>query len=127
MRRFWISLAVLGGMLLATLCNTSYLRAYTQELTALLTQAEVCAADGDWDAAADKTEAALEAWKSRETYLHMVLPHQDTDEILLDFLEVLQLLYHRETGGEYAAANARLTTRIGLLYEMEQFNLKNLL
>jgi hypothetical protein len=127
MRRFWISLAVLWGLLGATLCNTCYLRAYTHQLTALLTQAQTCAAGGDWDAAADRTEAALETWKSRETYLHMVLPHKDTDEILLDFHQVLQLLYHREDGGEYAATNTRLITRIGLLYEMEQFNLKNLL
>jgi hypothetical protein len=127
MRRLWLSLAVLGGMLCATLYNSAYLHAYTQELTGLLDQAQACTADGDWDAAADKTQAALDRWMSRETYLHMVLPHQDTDQILLDFQEVLQLLDHQENGGEYAAANARLTTRIGLLYEMEQLNLKNLL
>ena len=127
MRRFWISLAVLAGLFCTTLYNTHYLGNYTQELTALLTQAEACAADGDWDAAADKTEAALNLWNSRATYLHMVMHHQDTDDILLDFQEVRQLIDHQEDGGEYAAANARLIARIGLLYEMEQLNLKNLL
>lgn len=127
MRRFTISLAVLAGLFCATLYNTHCLHSFTRELTALLTQAEACAADGDWDAAADKTEAALDRWHSRETYLHMVMHHQDTDEILLDFQEVRQLIDHREDGGEYAAASARLIARIGLLYEMEQLNLKNLL
>ena len=127
MRRLWISLAVLTGLLCLTLFNTYSLRNYTQELTALLTQAEACAADGDWDAAADKTEAALDRWRERETYLHMVMHHQDTDDILLDFQEVRQLIDHQEAGGEYSAANARLIARIGLLYEMEQLNLKNLL
>lgn len=127
MRRFWISLAVLGALLCATLYNTHYLGGYTQELIALLTQAETCASDGDWDAAADKTEAAFDRWQERETYLHMVMNHQDTDDILLDFQEVLQLIDHQEDGGEYSAANARLIARIGLLHEMEQLNLKNLL
>lgn len=127
MRRFWSSLAVLVALLCATLYNTHYLGNYTQELITLLTQAEACAADGDWDAAADKTEAALDLWNSRETYLHMVMNHQDTDDVLLDFQEVRQLIDHQEDGGEYSAANARLIARIGLLYEMEQLNLKNLL
>ena len=127
MRRFTISLAVLIGLFCMTLYNSHYLGRYTQELTDLLVQAETCAAEGDWDAAADKTEAALDRWNSRETYLHMVMHHQDTDDILLDFQEVRQLIDHREDGGEYAAANARLIARIGLLYEMEQLNLKNLL
>ncbi len=127
MRRLWISLAMLAVLLGLTLLNTYSLRNYTQELTALRAQAEACAADGDWDAAADKTEAALDRWRERETYLHMVMHHQDTDAILLDFQEVLQFIHHREDGGEYAAANARLITRLSLLYEMEQLNLKNLL
>ena len=127
MRRLWISLAVLAGLFCATLYNTYCLHSFTQELTVLLTQAEACAADGDWDAACDKTEAALDRWNSPETYLHMIMHHQDTDEILLDFQEVRQLIDHQEDGGEYAAANARLIARIGLLYEMEQLNLKNLL
>lgn len=127
MRRFWISLSILAVLLCAALYNTHYLHNYTQELTTLLTQAEACVVEGDWDAASDKTEAALDRWKSRENYLHMVLRHADTDAILLDFQEVRQFIDHQEDGGEYSAANARLITRIGLLYEMEQFNLKNLL
>lgn len=127
MRRLWISASLLIVLFCATLYNSHYLHNYTQELTTLLIQAEACVVDGDWDAASDKTEAALDRWKSRENYLHTVLRHADTDAILLDFQEVRQFIDHREAGGEYSAANARLITRIGLLYEMEQFNLKNLL
>ncbi len=127
MRRLWISLAVLGALLCATLWKTHYQNGYTRELTALLTQAEACAAGGDWDAAADKTEAAFDRWQEREIYLHMIMNHQDTDDILLDFQEVRQLIDHQEDGGEYSAANARLIARIQLLHETEQLNLKNLL
>ncbi len=127
MRRLFISLALLASLFCLTMYNSRYLDSYTKELTTLLKQAELCAADGDWDAAADKTEAALDKWKKHETYLHMVQQHRDTDAILLSFKEVQQLIVHQEDGGEYSAANARLITQIGLLYEMEQLNLKNLL
>lgn len=127
MRRFWLSLAVLAALFSGTLYNAHYLKGCTAELTALLDAAEAHAAAGDWDGAAELTEAAYDRWLDRETYLHMVMQHRDTDEVLLDFQEVRQLLAHREDGGEYAAANARLTARIALLYEMEQLTLKNLL
>ena len=127
MRRLWISLAALSALFCLTLCNSYYLKNYTQGLSQLLTEAEICVTLDDWDAAADKTAAALDRWKSRETCLHMILQHRDTDEVLLSFQEVRQLIAHQEHGGEYSAANARLITQIGLLSEMEELNLKNIL
>ena len=126
MHRLWISVAVLIALFCAALYNTHYLGCYTEELTALLTEAESSANRGDWKAAAEKTDAALDRWQNRGGYLHVILQHRDTDEILLNFREVRQLIDHREDGGEYAAANAKLITRIGLLYEMEQLSWKNL-
>ena len=127
MRRLTLSLLVLAGLVGLTLYNSHYLNDYTQELTTLLKQAEAAAADGDWDAAADKTEAALDRWHCKESYLHTVLQHRDTDNVLLAFHEVRQLIAHQEDGGEYSAANAKLIAQIELLYEMEQLNWKNLL
>ena len=127
MYRLIVSLFALFFLFGITVYNSYYLNSYTQELTELLTEAEACAEDGDWDAAADKTEAALDRWRSREAYLHTVLQHRDTDDVLLSFQEVRQLIVHQEDGGEYSAANARLITQIGLLSEMEALNLKNIL
>ena len=127
MRRLTLSLLVLAGLVGLTLYNSHYLNVYTNELTTLLKQAEAAAAGGDWDAAADKTEAALDRWRCKESYLHIILQHGDTDDVLLSFQEVRQLIAHQEDGGEYSAANAKLITQIELLYEMEQLNLKNLL
>ena len=127
MRRLTLSLLVLAGLVGLTLYNSHYLNVYTNELTTLLKHAEAAAAGGDWDAAADKTEAALDRWRCKESYLHIILQHGDTDDVLLSFQEVRQLIAHQEDGGEYSAANAKLITQIELLYEMEQLNLKNLL
>lgn len=127
MRRGLTAAGILLLLFALTLCNSWYLSRYTGQLTCLLTEAGICAAEGDWDAACDKTEGALDLWHRKETYLHMVLQHRDTDEVLLAFQEVRELIAHREDGGEYAAANARLITRIGLLSEMEQLNWKNVM
>lgn len=70
-------------------------------------------------------EDARNRWLSHETYLHVTLRHGDTDQIQLDFEEVLRLLQTRETG-EYAAASSQLMGRLSLLSEAEQLTLENL-
>ena len=81
---------------------------------------------GDWEEAHVLTEQALTQWQSRDSYLHILLRHSDTDQIYTGFQEVLEFLTCQEAG-EYSAANARLMTQISLLYEAEQFTLKNVL
>ena len=81
---------------------------------------------GDWEEARVLTEQALSQWQSRDSYLHILLRHSDTDQIYTGFQEVLEFLTCQEAG-EYSAANARLMTQISLLYEAEQFTLKNVL
>ena len=93
---------------------------------ALLEQAEARAETGDWEEARVLTEQALTQWQSRDSYLHILLRHSDTDQIYTGFQEVLEFLTCQEAG-EYSAANARLMTQISLLYEAEQFTLKNVL
>lgn len=127
MRRLWISCAVLAALFCVTLFNSHYLKGCTDEWISLLTEADTLAQEGDWTAAAQRTQAAYDLWERREAYLHMVLQHQDVDDILLNFHQVLQLLEHQEAGGEYFAANARLIVSIGLIYETEQLSLKNLI
>ena len=97
-----------------------------EEFQTLLEQAEARAETGDWEEARVLTEQALTQWQSRDSYLHILLRHSDTDQIYTGFQEVLEFLTCQEAG-EYSAANARLMTQISLLYEAEQFTLKNVL
>ena len=126
MRRLWIAFAILAAVFAATWSNTLYLKALTEELTDLLTQAEVFGEAGDWDKALELTRQAESRWQEHALYLHTTLRHSDTDEIFLSFQEVAEFL-HCQEGGEYSAANAVLIGRLDLLYEQEEFNLKNLL
>ena len=116
MKRLWIAALLLAALFGATLCNNLYLRGFTGALNTLLEQAE----------ARVLTEQALTQWQSRDSYLHILLRHSDTDQIYTGFQEVLEFLTCQEAG-EYSAANARLMTQISLLYEAEQFTLKNVL
>ena len=120
MKRLWIAALLLAVLFGATLCNNLYLRGFTGALNALLEQAEARAETGDWE------EARVLTGQARDSYLHILLRHSDTDQIYTGFQEVLEFLTCQEAG-EYSAANARLMTQISLLYEAEQFTLKNVL
>ncbi|MEQ2455255.1 DUF4363 family protein [Flavonifractor hominis] len=124
MKRLWVAVLLLGAVFGATLCNTAYLRGFTGELNSLLEQAQRLAEAEDWPRALELTEQALQTWKARDVYLHVLLRHSDTDQIYASFCEVEQYLTCRESG-EYSAANARLLTQISLLSEAEQLTLKN--
>lgn len=124
MKRLWIALALLAALLCGTLLHTWSLGGFTRTLTHSLEQAQNLARADRWEEARALTEDSLDTWRGRDVYLHVLLRHADTDQIYAGFQEVLALLESGEYG-EYAAANARLVTQIGLLSEAEQLTLKN--
>lgn len=125
MKRLWIALALLAAIFVGTLLHIHSLHGFTDTLTTLLEQAGEAAAQERWDTCLELTQQAKDHWAERDTYLHVLLRHADTDAIYAGFQETLALLESREYG-EYAAANARLTVQIGLLFEAEQLTLKNI-
>ena len=126
MKRVWIAVGLLLVILAGTLAHSFYISGFTEELIGLLEQAEEYAEAGDWAAASECSRKAHQLWDGKETYLHLLLRHQDTDEIYLSFCEVEEFL-ECEEGGEYSAANAKLIAGLELLTEAEQLTLKNIL
>ena len=126
MKRLWLAAVLLAAVFAVALWNSASLREFTGEISAILQEAGAEAADGSWDQAARLTGRAREIWEDQDVYLHITLRHADTDEIYACFQEVEALLSSREWG-EYAAANARLITRMELLWESEAPTLKNFL
>lgn len=125
MKRLWIASALLIAVFCATYANTLYLQRLTSGLTDLLTEAKAQGEAGNWEAAFTLAEEAEHQWQASATYLHTTLRHADIDEIFLAFRQVEEYA-HRQSAGEYSSASAVLMGRIDLLYEQEQFNLKNL-
>ena len=126
MKRFWPAAAVLAVLLTGTLLSGRHLDGFARSLTVLLEQAAVLAAEDRWREAEALTRQAYDTWQEHHTYLHTVMRHSDTDDILRQFRAVLQYLALEEMD-QYAAANADLICQIGLLAEMEQASVVNVL
>lgn len=126
MKKGWLAVGLLAGMVVLSLWHVSALRGLTEDLGEQLRRAEELAESGDWDRAEEITKAASEQWNGRAFYLHVTLDHKTADDIAVGFAETLEFLEWQETG-EYSAANARLMKQLKLLGEVERPNLENLL
>ena len=126
MKRLWIALCILILILGGTLGNSLFLSHITDGYGLRLSTAQELAVQGAWTNAAHLTQQVYEDWERRSFYFHVLLRHTDTDAVMLAFREVQEYLTLQETD-QYTAANARLIAQLGLLGEMEQLNLKNVL
>lgn len=126
MKRLYVALAILAAVFAATLCNAYFLNHLTSGITSCLDQAEERARDGDWRGAAELTEQANRLWESHTLYLHISLRHNDIDDVETNLHEVWEYL-RAEDSSSYAAANARLSATISMIYEAEQLSIKNIL
>lgn len=126
MKKGWLAVGLLAGMVALSLWHVSALGELTTDLEERLSRAEALAESGDWERAAEVTKEASEQWENRAFYLHVTLDHKTADDIAVGFAETLEFLEWQETG-EYSAANARLMKQLKLLGEVERPNLENLL
>ena len=125
MKRLWIALILLAAILAGTLLHARALRSFTGEVTGLLDLAQAAAGAGRWTDAAALTGRAEKLWSERETALHILLRHGDTDAIAINFRETRALL-EGEDYGTFAAATAQLTAQLELLSQAEELTVENL-
>jgi hypothetical protein len=126
MKRLYIALVILAVVFSATLYNAYFLNQLTSDITALLDRAESRAKAEDWQSAAKLTEQANDLWEDHTLYLHIFLRHSNIDDVETSLCEVWEYL-QAEDRSNYAAANARLIAVISMIYEAEQFSIKNIL
>lgn len=126
MKRLWIAAALLSILLAGTLVNAWYVQSLCDNLTERLDGAQQLARENQWEQASALTRQVYQDWQAHHFYLHCVLRHSDTDQILRSFRSVLQYLDIQELD-QYAAANADLLAQLELLAEMEQASVVNVL
>lgn len=126
MKRLWIAVGLLALLLGASLVNAWYAQALTGGMGERLRQAQDCARREDWTRAEELTRQVYADWQDHHLYLHCVMRHSDTDQILRSFHAVLEYLPLQEPD-QYNAANADLIAQLELLAEMEQVSLANVL
>ena len=126
MKRLWIAAALLAAAVVLSLGSSWYLRVYLTRVSDLLDHAQALALEADWAGAEHLTQEAFLRWEARDGFFYTVLRHADVDQVFTGFREVQEYLRCQELGA-YAAANARLSAQLDLLWEMEQITLQNLL
>ena len=126
MKALWIPCIILVTLFFLLYANSLYLHRLIEPLQEQLEEAGYCVERGDWSAAQEITAAVHSTWHSHAAYLHVTLRHGDIDSIYI-LLEEARAYLQTEKRGEYTAANAALIGQFGLLYEMEQLSLQNIL
>ncbi len=126
MKRLWIAVTIVMLMLAGSLVNAWYAQSLTDGMTEQLAQAQELVRQERWEQAADLTQEIYQRWQDHHFYLHSVLRHSDTDQILRGFRAVIQYLDIQEMD-QYSAANIDLIAQLELLSEMEQASLVNVL
>ena len=96
-----------------------------KRLAGQLEQAQELADRGDWEGAARLSRESFGLWQAHDAYLHVMMRHSDTDQILRGFRALDQYLALEESD-QYTAANAELICQLELLSEMEQPSLVNI-
>ena len=126
MKRLYIAAALLVFLMAVSLTNAWYAQRLTGGMREQLVQAQLSAEQGDWDRAESVTRQAYEDWQGHHFYLHTLMRHSDTDQVLRAFRTVLEYLQLQEPD-QYNAANADLMAQLELLAEMEQATVVNVL
>ena len=119
MKRLWSAAALLLVLLGGALWNAWYADRLSGRM------AEELADRGDWEGAARLSRESFGLWQAHDAYLHVMMRHSDTDQILRGFRALDQYLALEESD-QYTAANAELICQLELLSEMEQPSLVNI-
>ncbi len=126
MKRLWIAVGLAAVLLAGSLANAWYAQKLCDSLWQRLDRAQALVTEDRWEEAAAVTREVYEDWQGSHFYLHTVMRHSDTDQILRAFRTVLWYLELEELD-QYAAGNADLIAQIQLLAEMEQASVVNVL
>lgn len=119
-------LILLASILAFSLWNSKTMAADTARWQAQLRQADALAQSEDWEGAAAALSAGYQDWSARQTYLHIVSPHNAVDEADTMYRRCLAFASTQELA-ELLAETAGLTERLRLLTEMEQLSIRNIL
>lgn len=119
-------LAVLAAVFAFALWNSFVMESHTTRWQVQLHQAETLAERGDWAGAESALRASYDDWSRHQTYLHVVLEHAAVDDAEAMYRRAAAFAASREPS-EFRAELADLSDQLGLLAEMEQFSVQNVL
>ena len=121
-----ISAGVILLLILAGFGNSIYVTARCEGWERQLTAAENAAVEEDWETAQIQLDALYRSWDKTESYLHIVLHHEDVEEALV-LTQQCRLFAALQDGDALLAAGEQLRCQYRHLAETEELHLKNIL
>jgi len=126
MKIWGISIAVLAALLALSLLNSAYLSRCCAQWNAQLVEIDQYVQQEDWQAACEKLNRFTESWDKQQTYLHIVIEHQEIDNAQA-LIQKSLILAQEADASEFRVNNAELLSQLTLLDEMERLSIKNVL
>ena len=126
MKQTIVPCAVLVALLGSILWNAHAIDTRIERWCALVTEAQERAEAGDWNGAREKLDAAQQAWRTAQTYFHIVMVHDELDELESRFAAA-EGYAEREDDTEFRVSCAQLLTQLMILTEMQDISLRNIL
>ena len=119
MKKEWLALLILLGVILGSVLNLRYLKGFITELKEQVDAASAMADAGDWEAAERQAAAAMKHWVTADKYTHILIRHGEIDAVTDDFCALLGAIRSRDSGSIYPVQFS-LQIRLSSLYEMER-------
>lgn len=126
MKSYGIPCLILALLLALCLFSGTWLTRQCDGWTAQLQEIDRCARADEWDAAEARLEALYGDWLQVQTWLHIIMEHEELDEAEALFCRSL-VLVEEEDSVEFRSHIADLLSQLQLLAELEQVRLENVL
>lgn len=123
----WLTpVLLLAAILAASALNCRAMERDVSRWQSQLETAETEAHADNWHGAAELISESYADWSSRQTYLHIIAEHDAVDSADAMYRRCAAFAAAEELS-EFRAEMAHLRHQLGLLAEMEQFSVKNIL
>ena len=126
MKSLWIPLLTLAALLAAALWTGTYISGETERWSEILQQADSLAGEGRWEEAEKTIQQGYDDWDSRQTFLHIVMEHEELDEAESLFASAFAACSLQDAP-DFHATLAQLISQMSLLAETQQVSIKNIL
>ena len=126
MKAMKIPVAILVALLLASLADAFLLTKQCAYWTDHLDEMERNAIQADWTRAQDSADALKENWGKWQTYLHILIDHDEIDRAE-ELIALCQLHIEEKDTAALRVTVSQLRNHFSLLAETEQLNIKNVL
>ena len=126
MKAFAVPCLILAALLAFSLWNGQVITDFTRQCSDTLTLADQQAGEAQWDAAEESLSQSYDCWSSRQTFLHVMVHHDEIGEAEALYRRARVYLQAQDLSSFRAELTA-LRSQLRILAEMEQPSIKNVL